>query len=612
MRVWVEMIPSINVDYDLYALGGAPSSPEGIPEEVAENLVLGTYYFSVEYFSGTGTFDLTLGGYVLPSVHNINTGLNYTSIKEAIDAPQTLGGHTVFVEKGTYYEHVVVNKSLSIFGENKDSAVIDGDGYGAAFNITARDVTISEFCVRNASSMDAGSILLMTSNCTIAENRIEGSRWDSIALYDSDFCLICNNTITGSIDGIFLSSSSNNMILGNTITNITDYYEASGIWLWKSSYNNTIAENVITDCYWSGIQLSHGDPSDNTIVRNVLSNFDYYGIYIDGHNNRVSENEVSDSQYGLAVYYENHITRNRVSTSHTGIFIEAMQNRTIVSNYVTSCVYGIYVHGSHGNVFSENTVENCTRGLWMSDAADNYVYHNNFLKNTAQVFNEMSINTWDDGYPFGGNYWSDYNGNDSLNGPHQNETGFDWIGDTPYFIDDNNKDDYPLILPASTPQETLIAYRNLLTKYIELLTNFNNLNANYQQHLLNYSNLQGNYTLLQITVNNLITDFNDLRQAYNILSLDLAQNSSDLSNKYQMLNSSYMNQSASFTSLNQSYINLNQSFNDYKASTQDDLTNTKSLVYGITAIAIILAVAIVYLVVRKPRIKSEAMQSVDR
>jgi hypothetical protein len=54
-------------------------------------------------------------------------------------------------------------------------------------------------------------------------------------------------------------------------------------------------------------------------------------------------------------------------------------------------------------------------------------------------------NTWDDGYPSGGNYWSDYNGIDVKSGSYQNETGSDGVGDTPYIIDANNTDHYPLM-----------------------------------------------------------------------------------------------------------------------------------------------------------------------
>jgi hypothetical protein len=59
-------------------------------------------------------------------------------------------------------------------------------------------------------------------------------------------------------------------------------------------------------------------------------------------------------------------------------------------------------------------------------------------------------NAWNNGYPSGGNYWSDYNGTDFYSGPYQNVTGSDGIGDTSYVIDANNTDDYPLMGGFST------------------------------------------------------------------------------------------------------------------------------------------------------------------
>jgi GH25 family lysozyme M1 (1,4-beta-N-acetylmuramidase) len=60
-----------------------------------------------------------------------------------------------------------------------------------------------------------------------------------------------------------------------------------------------------------------------------------------------------------------------------------------------------------------------------------------------------SINVWDDGYPSGGNYWSDYTDVDLYYGPYQNQTGSDDIWDHPFIIDENNTDRYPLINPWS-------------------------------------------------------------------------------------------------------------------------------------------------------------------
>jgi len=61
------------------------------------------------------------------------------------------------------------------------------------------------------------------------------------------------------------------------------------------------------------------------------------------------------------------------------------------------------------------------------------------------VSSYAQANIWDDGYPSGGNYWSDYAGVDEKSGPNQNQPGSDGIGDTPYVINSNNRDNYPLI-----------------------------------------------------------------------------------------------------------------------------------------------------------------------
>jgi len=89
------------------------------------------------------------------------------------------------------------------------------------------------------------------------------------------------------------------------------------------------------------------------------------------------------------------------------------------------------------------------------DSSNNSIYHNDFVANTQQVSANGCTNSWDDDYPSGGNYWSDYTGVDEKSGPNQNQTGNDGIGDTPYVIDANNRDRYPLMNPW-TPMETSV------------------------------------------------------------------------------------------------------------------------------------------------------------
>jgi hypothetical protein len=88
-------------------------------------------------------------------------------------------------------------------------------------------------------------------------------------------------------------------------------------------------------------------------------------------------------------------------------------------------------------------------GIRLLDGANtNTIHHNNFVKNTVQIYVKSSYgNIWDNGYPSGGNYWSDYNGSDCRNGADQNLAGCDGIGDSPNVIDSNNRDNHPLMKP---------------------------------------------------------------------------------------------------------------------------------------------------------------------
>src|SRR5437667_7805886 len=77
------------------------------------------------------------------------------------------------------------------------------------------------------------------------------------------------------------------------------------------------------------------------------------------------------------------------------------------------------------------------------------IYHNNFIQNDSQAYQSNTGITWDNGYPSGGNYWSNYAGVDNCSGPQQNICPSpDGIGDTPPSIDGTvYQDRYPLMKP---------------------------------------------------------------------------------------------------------------------------------------------------------------------
>ena len=130
-------------------------------------------------------------------------------------------------------------------------------------------------------------------------------------------------------------------------------------------------------------------------------------------------------------------------------------------NGISSTWIGLFLWMVTDAIARNNIIWNSTYGIYISsESVGNHIYHNNFINNSIQAYVTFDIytynNTWDDGYPCGGNYWSEYTDVDNNSGPYQNITGIhDGIWDHPYSIDANNTDHYPLKFPYKTQPPTI-------------------------------------------------------------------------------------------------------------------------------------------------------------
>lgn len=131
-----------------------------------------------------------------------------------------------------------------------------------------------------------------------------------------------------------------------------------------------------------------------------------------------------------------------------GIFISWYCEYNLVQNcLITSVGSGIELFSSASrNTITGNEISHNSIGVSSGSGKYNVIYHNNFIDNSIQA-SGSSLNSWDDGYPSGGNYWSDYTGVDLRSGPNQDQPGSDGIGDTPRVISGSRKDNYPLMQP---------------------------------------------------------------------------------------------------------------------------------------------------------------------
>jgi parallel beta-helix repeat protein len=186
----------------------------------------------------------------------------------------------------------------------------------------------------------------------------------------------------------------------------------------------------------SGTGISLSGIENVTIKNTIIKNYNY-GIWLwpSSNNNVISGNNITNSQYGMSIM--------------------GSENNSISGNNITNNYDGIALDSSSGNTVSGNNVTaNNSYGIELFASLYNVIYHNNFIGNVVQVYvsNAGYFNTWDDGYPSGGNYWSDYKGTDLNGGPYQNVTGSDGIGDTRVvFLYENNTDHYPLMNPYGAP-----------------------------------------------------------------------------------------------------------------------------------------------------------------
>ncbi len=157
------------------------------------------------------------------------------------------------------------------------------------------------------------------------------------------------------------------------------------------------------------------------------------------------------------------ITNMQIRGFVNGIHLLNSSNCNLIGNNITENIDGIRIDNSTRNNIIGNNITANRHGTHPSQG--NTFYHNNFMNSTDKhvYFDSPShIDIWDNGYPSGGNYWSNYSGLDEKKGQSQNEAGSDGIGDAPHIIDPNNTDKYPLMAPyVNEPQPN--PQPNLLT-----------------------------------------------------------------------------------------------------------------------------------------------------
>jgi len=249
---------------------------------------------------------------------------------------------------------------------------------------------------------NAGGVVIERNNCVFDGSgyTIHGMEDESgIALLNRSKVTIKSVKISNFASGIVLTNSSCNGLFGNTVSD-----NVRGIDLWNSS-GNTLSGNTVRSND-EGICISWYS-SDNTLVDNTVTDGEK-GVTLD-----------FDSDYAT-------LSGNIISDTHQGITL---------------------FHSLHC-VMSRNTLVNNQHGMVLTDPAYEMIFHNNFLNNTVPAEVNLWCSphiTWHNGFPSGGNYWSDYR----TRYPSASEIDASGIWDTPYSIEGAKQSDpYPLVHPV--------------------------------------------------------------------------------------------------------------------------------------------------------------------
>jgi parallel beta-helix repeat protein len=321
---------------------------------------------------------------------------NYSSIQDAIK--DSSSGDTVFVydDSSPYLENVVVDKSITLVGEDKTSTEINGSSLDNSLDTVAvitDHVTIDGFRITDNHGYHYQAAVKIKGNFTSLSNCIiNGNEWIGISLVDASFCQIRDCELYENLVAIHLVNSRKNIV-----QNCVCYDNADAITLFQSSDDNQIIHctctrnhfdsiliqqssgNQITGCVcqdgYDGISLPY---APNTKMRNntMIGNYANFGIGSSSVSDFYCDIDTSNTINGKPMFYliEQHNLLFNGTTEIGFLGLVSCDNISVNDCNFSNNFEGILLAGTR-----DSKVENCSfsnndgHGIYFISSQDNTV-----------------------------------------------------------------------------------------------------------------------------------------------------------------------------------------------------------------------------------------------
>ncbi len=378
-------------------------------------------------------------------------------------------GDTILVRAGTYQENIILNRSVSLVGENRDLTIVQGSTSSYVISITANEANIRNLTIKNLGSSSAGGISVSSSSVTIHSNKITGN-YEGLVLYSlSSRNVISDNVIINNSKGIRLYYSTNNLFSSNLVSNNIEgvklYYSSNNVFSGNTFSGNSLGISILT---YSNYNRFYRNNFYDTIVVSgeavAFWSYKHEGNYWADYAGQDTNNDgVGDEPYSIDGSNQDDYPLMGAFYSFSIVVKEIIYEVAFVSNSTVSG-FDFRIGEETGNkmiyfnvIDEDRTIGFCRVTIPTELMKGSFIIHDG----AEEILPSL------------------------LSAPNDTKV---------YLYFTYSQNGQILILISS---KTMYLYNQLLAEYHNLLMDLDSLNASYYHLLDNYSDLRNNYDQLQ-------------------------------------------------------------------------------------------------------------------